>query len=318
MLRSIPIPGRKPEPTILNRCDFLADANVWPHRGAIDVRQWLKNFQGKFEHEVAHNLLEKFLFYPDRMTRELLRSAVRGIMPHLVDFSRPYAEVQARWKRIAEQMLVVPVRGEDSSDADSGYHYVRLMRDTVGIPEERLKSAPGIFELLSRPSKTDPFHIIVFVDDFVGTGSQFIKLWTQLHKISSQNISFKLLAQHQYTRFFYCPLVATSIGIEAIKNKCGDDVVLCPSYVLGPEYNALHPESRIWRTERLQQMGPKILADIAERVGMPDTDGNSVDDWQGYGKLGLGLVLNDSMPDACLGVFRYSSGNWHPLFNKAG
>lgn len=318
MAKQVPIQQTKPESAIISRCDFLADANVWPHRGAIDVRQWLKNFKGKAELDVARNLLERFLFYPDRMTRELLRSAVRGIMPHLLDFSRPPAEVKGHWKRITEQMLVIPVRGETPSDADSGNRYIRLVRDNIGIPEERLKSAPGIFDKLSRPSDTDPYHIVVFVDDFVGTGTQFNTVWKRLHQTGPQtNVSFKTLSRLQHTKFFYCPLVATSQGMEAIRQECGDELILCPAYVLTPEYNALHPNSRIWR-DSLRVTGPRVLADIAERIGMPDTEGNSVDDWKGYGELGLGIVLNDSMPDACLGVFKYSADNWKPLFNKAG
>jgi hypothetical protein len=88
--------------------------------------------------------------------------------------------------------------------------------------------------------------------------------------------------------------------------------------VVTDDYNALNPDYRFWSTDDVKKSAPNVLAEIAHRVGMPTHDNNHVDDWRGYHRLGLGLVLGDAMPDACLGVFRFNKAGWHPLFNKAG
>lgn len=310
----LPILRAKPEHPSVGRCDFLARANIWPPSNAIDSRLWLKNFVTKDEKAVAHDLLRGFLFFSERMTRELFRSAVQKTMPHLVNFGRPAAEVQATWRQAVERMLVVPVRGEAPNPTDSGFGYARLFRDVFGLGEQQF---PPIAQVASRAyGASAPAPVVVFVDDFVGSGEQFIKLWQDEHgQQPGLGFSFQEAAASGSAQFFYCPLVATSHGMAAIERACGPRLRLCPAHVVTPEYNALSPSYRFWSTPDVRQAGPTILADIARRAGMPD---QGVDDWRGYHQLGLGLVLGDAMPDACLGAFRFNQRGWHPLFNKAG
>ncbi|WP_210522153.1 phosphoribosyltransferase-like protein [Hymenobacter terricola] len=291
---------------------------MWPPTNAIDSRQWLKNFVSKEEKAVAHDLLRGFLVFSERMTRELFRSAIQKIMPHVVDFSLPAAEVQAAWRQAVERMLIVPVRGETPNLTDSGFGYARLFRDVFGLRQSQFLP---ITQVVSRTmGAVAPAPIVVFVDDFVGSGEQFIKLW-QAQQEQAQHgwaFSFEEAAPSGAAQFFYCPLAASSYGLAAIEQVCGSHVTLCPAHVVSAEYNALSPSYRFWSSTDVQQSGPAVLANIARRVGMPAHDNHHVDDWRGYHRLGLGLVLGDAMPDACLGVFRFNQRGWHPLFNKAG
>jgi hypothetical protein len=250
------------------------------------------------------------------MTKELLRTAVRKIIPYLVDFNQSPNAVLLAWQESIRQLKIIPVRGEEPSTADSGFHYSRLLRNMFGLPDSQFPDVrPTLLNLLT-PSVDQ--RIIVFVDDFVGTGQQFVTLWRMEHNYGyDMTLSFADIASSSGALFFYCPLVTTSYGLEYIKSVCGDQVIICPAHTISEEYNALHPNSRIWSNSDIKQMAPSVLADIANRVGMPDQDGGSVDDWQGYHKLGLGLAINDAMPDACLGVFRFKQNGWRPLFNKA-
>jgi hypothetical protein len=281
--------------------------------------QWLKNFKGDEEEEIAYDLLKNFMYFPKPMTRELLRSAMRKITPRVIDFNGSAADAKALWATISRRLFVIPVRGETPSPADSGFHYARLARDTFGLRDEQLPDFPQILLPLQDKHADGTPNIVVFVDDFIGSGSQFIEMWYRPFTTPAGTIlSCNTVAATGNTKFFYCPLVATSYGMEAIRDECGGGITLCPAHILSPEYNALHPNSRVWTNEAMREKGQVVLKQIADRVPMPDSSGGDPDDWKGFHELGLNLVLNDAMPDACLGVFRFNQNDWYPLFHKAG
>jgi hypothetical protein len=316
---SLPIPtnsSRQNHP-VLDKCAFLARSQVWPHINTINPRQWIKNFKGADELLVAHELLNSFMYFSPLMARELLRSAVQKIIPHLVDFTSTHETVTSTWQDTIQNLVVVSVSGEVPNPTDSGLGYVRMVRDMFGLPQARFISLRQLVsDLMAPPSGPRP--TVLFVDDVVGTGQQFATLWeTPLPFSFDLAVAPKEVAQSG-AKFFYCPLVATAYGLKYIDEKCHGDVTVCPAYILTDDYNALAPNSRIWTTPEAKAIAPTVLASIASRVGMPDTDGSNVNDWRGYHKLGLGLAIRDSIPDACLGVFHFNENNWKPLFNKAG
>jgi hypothetical protein len=319
MAKTLPLLPARPtaESLIVQRCIFLAKAHVWPHTSAIDARKWLTNFQSKEEKAVAYELLKAFMFFPERMTRELLKSAFQRIINHIINFEQPIGNMVSTWHQVVERMIIIPVRAGDFNPTESGYQYARLARNTFDLPEEKFPSITKTLLSLHAPLQQGTSRpIIVFVDDFVGSGEQFIKLWESEQEFQyGLELSFKDVVNSSGASVFYCPLIATSYGLVKIRAKCGEQVKICPAHIISDDYNALAKNSRVWSTADLQLSGPSILASIAQRFGMPEDD--STDDWRGYHRLGLGLVLHDSMPDACLGVLRFKENGWKPLFNKA-
>jgi hypothetical protein len=60
-----------------------------------------------------------------------------------------------------------------------------------------------------------------------------------------------------------------------------------------------------------------VLKTASLRAGIPDTDGSSPDDWQGYEKRGLVLALYETIPDSTLCMLRWNKNGWNPLMVKA-
>lgn len=302
------------EQIIRNRCTFLTKIGLWPRR--MQPQKWLQNFRGEDEQEVAFDLLKNFMYYSDDMTRELLRSAIRKIMPHVLDFTGSATRAKNCWASVARKIIIVPVQDDVTpSSADSGYHYARVAREMFGLSDTQtplpavfLESLPNLLQESADGSN----NIVVFVDDFVGSGKQFIQSWNRESELSCRTV-----ASHNNTLFFYCPLMATQFGLDNIREACGTGVTLCPAHILPPEASALHINSRTWSNEQMRQKGFSVLRQIAARVPMPSSSGRRTTDWRGFYKLGLNIVLNDAVPDACLGVFRFDKNNWHPLYNKA-
>ena len=87
-------------------------------------------------------------------------------------------------------------------------------------------------------------------------------------------------------------------------------------HLLSNRYSALASDSLLWPTHLLA--GAKdFIKTVSSRVGIPDTEGGSPDDWQGYEKLGLVLAIRDTVPDATIPLIRWNSNGWHPLMVKA-
>jgi hypothetical protein len=55
---------------------------------------------------------------------------------------------------------------------------------------------------------------------------------------------------------------------------------------------------------------------VSARIGIPDSGGAVVNDWQGFHCLGLSLAFYDSVPDATLPIFYWEENGWNPLIKK--
>lgn len=303
------------EPRVLHEADFLAQAAVWPMSDRINPRAWLNNFRDD-EVPYALDLLRSFVYFSEGMSEVLLRSAVQRLGQEVLDFNAAPHVVASAWRGFVDGLVVVPVRGEDPNPTDSGFAYVRSARNALGLNQSQFHEERDALQLLQSVHHAGVRRDVVFVDDFVGSGNQFVTTWQQEVPLAGGGeLSFDRIASATASRFFYCPLVATEAGAEAIARYC-PGVTLSPAHFLPAEYSAFHPESRLWARER-RSTGPEVLRRIAERVGMPDTDGDDVDDWKGFHELGLAIAIRDSIPDANLGVFRWASSDWTPLFNSS-
>jgi hypothetical protein len=157
---------------------------------------------------------------------------------------------------------------------------------------------------------------VLFVDDFVGTGNQFIGTWHRDYQLTGgTQTSFHRVAGVRGTRFFYCPVLCTHSGLEEIRLQC-PSVVLSPAHVLTDRYNALHPDSIIWPSH-LRASGVDFVESVSRRAGIPDTDGGSPDDWRGYEKKGLVLAVHETIPDSTLCLLRWARNGWRPLMVRS-
>jgi hypothetical protein len=112
MASTIPTGSSKQDKPVIDACTFLTKAQVWPHTNVINPRQWLTNFKTADELYVAHELLNGFMYFSDRMASELPRSAVQEIIPYLVDFNATTQQAATTWRETVNSLIVLPVTGE--------------------------------------------------------------------------------------------------------------------------------------------------------------------------------------------------------------
>lgn len=288
---------------------FFTDVGLWPRRAYLDPRDWLSNFE-KDELPLANRLLDTFTYYSHDLVRQMYRSAFLNVSQHVVQQKANYISAKSEWAKFVNLLLVVRVTGECPNDADSGFIFSRLSRDYLSIDEEQIVSPEHALQRLFASTEA---HVL-FADDFVGSGNQFIDTWERQYTIRSAKMSFaQFAALGTKSKFFYCPLVVTQHGIGNILKRC-PQVTVVPAHVLSENYSVLHPESIVWRGG-MESEGPEFVRVASERAGIPDLDGH-VGCWRGFHKLGLTLAFAHGWPDATIPLLYSTSHDWKPLLRK--
>lgn len=291
---------------------YFVKIGLWPRQTGFDPRGWMSNFK-EDELPLASRLLEGFTYFSNELVAVLFRAAFKNISQVVLKNRSNYLAAANEWASFVDSVLVVRVAGQVTSEADSGYIFTRLSRDVLGIPEDRLLSPQAALETLRR----QPRRNIVFVDDCVGTGEQFVEMWKRVHTLSDGWASFNSLvsmAGAENTSFFYVPLLCADRGRQHIEENC-PQVKLLPAHVLAPSYSALASDSVIWRDD-MASTGQRFIEKASERAGLRDLDGNE-GCWRGYGKLGLALAFEHGVPDGTLPIFTVAHDNWKPLIRSA-
>ena len=291
-------PPKRPKDLVTGKAEFMVNVRVWPLRSELDPHRWLSNF-GDHELEVAFHMLDQFMYFSEELLNAAFFSGFQRISASMLDPDRPLALKQL-WREFLSSVLVAPVQGEDNNIADSGRVFGRKARQVLGIGEDHLHEphdAAHLAKLNGRP--------LVLVDDFVGTGQQMIVMWDTLDLDTVANSGVPI---------YYAPALATAYGRKALLENC-DGLHLSPGQLIPREYSATAKDSILWPRGRAEEY-LDVVRRASLRAGIPDSDGESVDDWRGFHKLGLALAMHGSVPDATLAIFRWECNGWNPLIKR--
>lgn len=308
-LKMSTLPVVPSDDVIESKIRYFSDVQLWPRRARIDVKGWLNNFRAA-ERSMARNLLNAFIFLSDEITRQIFVSAVHRLSYDIVRLKVAHAESRAEWGAFLGSVLVIPVPGERPHMADSGHLFARFSRDQIGIHPDRIMSAvDGLKYLFNHGAMP-----VLFVDDFVGSGNQFVTMWQRPIEIGGRMATFQEFARNNPKwKPFYSPVLCTQTGYTEIESQC-PAVLVRPGNMLPAQYSALAPDSCLWPDE-LRGNAEGFLRDVSIRAGIPDALGDA-DDWRGYQSLALAVGFDHGFPDATLPLFRWNRNGWRPLFRN--
>ena len=283
---------------LIGKCEYFSSIGIWPNKAVLDPERWLGNF---LEEELDHALylLNAFMYFSPTLVDQIFSASIRTI-------GRRMTEDQ--WKGFLDSVLVTLVTGEEPNVTDSGHLFARRARH-LGVPEERIVSPEEACAQIQRGFK----GAVVFVDDLVGSGNQFIETWRRTYR--TQYESFMALARFSSAKFYYCPAFCTQLGLERINCAC-PEVVVSPGIFIPDNYGALASDSIVWPS-RLKSTAEEFLRSASLRAGIPDTGGSMPDDWRGFASLGLTIAFEDSVPDATLPITYWEENGWRPLMRRA-
>ncbi len=186
-------------------------AQVWLSEQEIRPRAWLDNFE-PCDQLVAAVLLDHFCFYADRHTNRLLSAAYNSLLDGLP--KGPDAPNRDQIARDLSQAIFTRVEGEDPRPTDSGNLFCRKARQRLSIPDDRFMEPADAIQAAGagRP--------IVFLDDFVGSGDQFLRTWERPYGRSKTAFS-EVMTSQPFTAI-YVVLVATNYGLNSTLSYSSD------------------------------------------------------------------------------------------------
>ncbi|WP_156186579.1 hypothetical protein [Cellulomonas sp. A375-1] len=288
---------------VLQARKYFSDTYIWPAQPAgIRPEIWLRNFEpAEQEHAIA--LLKAFVYFNKQFSEQLLKSSVKAVAKTLSAPGDSYALQKEMWRRYRQNFVLTYPTGEDPNPTDSGQMYSRWSRQLLGIDEDQILEPSAALERALRWGAD-----VLFVDDFAGSGQQFIDTWKREVSIGTETASFASLAGRGYTgRLHYCPSICTTYALGRIQ-PVAPNVRVCASHYLPPEASLVHPRS-LYIEPRLASDMSDLLIEVTRRSGLRFCAVGP----HGFHNLGLGVAFEHSVPDATLPVFWHSSDDWKPL-----
>ena len=282
---------------LIGKCEYFSSIGIWPNKTVLDPEPWLDNFLAE-EVEHAHYLLNSFMYFAPILVDQIFSASIRTIGRLMT---------RDQWEEFLGSVLVTLVTGEEPNVTDSGHLFARKAR-YLGIPEERIISPGQACDQIQRGFN----GAVVFVDDLVGSGSQFIATWRRAYRTPYE--SFMALAPITRAKFYYCPAFCTQFGLNRINCNC-PEVTVSPGIFIPDNYGALAPDSIVWPS-RLKSTAEEFLRSASARAGIPDTGGTTPNDWRGFAALGLTIAFENSVPDATLPITYWEQNGWRPLMRR--
>ncbi|VXC12591.1 conserved hypothetical protein [Arthrobacter sp. 9AX] len=280
-----------------SRSEF-SDSNIWPMQPMdIDPAGWMSNFDEE-DRPVAAALLESFVFFNDEMVSSLLRSALASIASH-PDFEAGIAA----WEGFLDQVLVSFPTGEEPSPTDSGYHFVRKMRQ-FGFDEDRILDPQGMANRIEHQQNSVS---LILVDDIIGSGDQLVASWNRDYPLRSGG--YTSLAAHWEEKKIDAVYVIAPVVTWEAKRRLGEDLPFMrvrAAHTLGQEYSALS-EHTLLVPGILRKQLKDVVIKYALRIGF------SEDEAFGHGRFGLNLAFGHSTPDLTLPLIWSTAEGWKPL-----
>ena len=144
-----------------------------------EFRGWLNNFTPeKLPHALA--LLDSFQFFSHDLTSQMFATAFRRLANLVLTPEEKTKNPIEDWNRFRQSLIVTIVTGESPSLTDSGYVFARLARQALGLSENQIVSNEDAIRRRASGNQSP----ILFVDDFVGSGSQFEQTWEREHTVN--------------------------------------------------------------------------------------------------------------------------------------
>ncbi|WP_157571747.1 phosphoribosyltransferase-like protein [Nocardioides alkalitolerans] len=291
---------------VLASKQYLSAIGHWPKIPArANPERWLNGFNAE-DVDHAASLLESLVYFSMEQTTKLCTSLFHSLSSEVAAGLSTYAERKSVWSAFVADCLVTFPTGERPNPTDSGHTFARLARQELGIDEVRFMYPEEVLERLYRGERRP----IVMVDDFAGSGDQFIKTWTRFYSMpDGSHTSFEEIAKISPVEAFYIPAVATAYAFTRIEAHC-TLAHLRTAHLLADNYSAVHPDTVVFPDE-LQAGARDFVARCSTQASINPTME------LGWHDLALAIAFEHSVPDATLPILWADTPTWNSLLRRS-
>ena len=262
---------------------------------------WVNQFCGREEQFFAACLLDQTIF----RSRPQFESALRSIFRSNVNHTIFRDEHDLRLTEVLRseddpKIRLVPVICETDAPTKSGPLVLRRLQRIL-----QLKARWMCWPWQAKSAIDEhSVHTIIFVDDFLGSGDQFVKFFDQW-KFNEQ-VSADVT-------FVYAPVVAHQNGLEKLTTSLPSVHVQC--------VEKLGDHQRFFNEETWKQLSHDTISaeeakewylHFGEQRELKPKDVSLL----GYGDLELVFGFSHSTPNNSLPILWHASATWQPLLER--
>lgn len=285
---------------VLEKIRTYCDTGIWPFEFE-KFAAWLHNFDCKIEEYLALQILDSLIVRSKEMAKasytRLLYGPVRQNLiehtsikiGHIQDWKK-----QLKYAHLCSDIRFAPVRLKDDQ-GESGSVIYRMLSDVIDTNRHSF----------SKAGQKSPSAIIL-VDDFIGSGDQFIEFSTQ----------FELTHRLKTTKILYCPLIGFEDGLTRIKDTYPELVIIPGENMYKSDGLFNGSDDDFFKNDNQNTIGNvKDFLDQMHKKYSP-----KMKNWLGYNKSGLPLSFEWGCPSQAPSILymEYSSKrkSWNRLFNR--
>ena len=282
---------------------LLLAKNVVTGITEMQLDKWLSNFFTEIDQYLAARLLESLTFRSEAMVGSAIGHVLQCILPcelRKLGIST-FLSIDNFVDSLVSGDKEHPVRFVEIDDpkgrqpGKSGAVIIRELHRLGGVSNRLMYSAQNMDNL------PDTVRCLVFVDDMLGTGTQF-KSFAKQYK----------LEQHAARRgLVYCPLAAYSTGLKALSRDC-PWLKVVPVEEFGEQHRFFRADAdnpEIWAVDRTNTVEGvrQHVKDLCDRGGIAPS-----------GKFDLELLIgfHHATPNNTLKLMYTDSPTWHHLLTR--
>jgi hypothetical protein len=290
---------------ILQRSEDLIDAGVWAGLSHVGLQTWLQNFVSSVERYFAACVLDALIYRSDQQTIAMMEQMLDRVMPDLIRIYPPSTAPQHDWGRLLQRskkrsdprIRLIPVIRTEDPPTKSGPLIARMYRRHLHLDDSWM-----IWPWQMKLAVADGVTAVVFIDDFLGTGSQFSRFVKQ----------FEITAELKNVYAVYAPLVAHRTGVERLAAEF-PSIRVCAVEILDSQYGLFSAESMYFKDGINSPASAHHFYEelIAERLPEINTRYRT-----GFGGLELAYSFQHATPNNCLPILWHQSDKWTPLFER--
>lgn len=297
------------------KIDSLVESGIWPtsNPGKINHGQWFNNFDDS-EKDLAAALVDIFVYFPDVHILQILSKAMRILFQKMCEDSISVKDRKNEINSTLENTLFVPIEGETPNPTDSGNYICRLLRQSLGIDESKIQTVAVALDSYISGEK-----LIVFVDDFVGSGNQVLDTWNRKYTTNSPNCFREAYINMKRESYLIC-LASTHEGRQRITSECTGLNLICTHSLTQRDNfsNSLLRISDHPSGDQILDRALNLLNKYSSFMSLPDYMLLDRHAQFGFNELSLTHGFQHSIPDSTLPIYwGNETSNWTPLVKRS-
>ena len=284
---------------VIEKIKTYCDTKIWPFE-YVQFSAWLNNFDCKTEEYLALQILDSLIVRSNEMAKASYARLLAGpVRQHLIEHTSIKVGAISKWKTylrngtLSHKLRFTAVKLE-ADEGESGGVIYRMLSPGVDTNRYSLVKAKELPE------------VIILIDDFIGSGKQFMGYAEQV------NLADKL----EKSYILYCPLIAFEVGITEIQTKYPKLNILPSEYIYKSDGLFFGADDELFKNDQ-----ENTIADVKEfLIKMKKKYAPNMTYWFGNEEASLALAFEWGCPNQTPSLlYMYQSitkNKWQRLFSR--